>query len=114
MNPDERMRYGLEVVEKVHPGMRENFEGGVSLNWDQEPYARGAYLELMAGDFAALMPHAGTPEGRIYFAGEHASPWPGWMQGALWSGLKAAREISCGDGDCNGRAASEAVRQATI
>jgi monoamine oxidase len=104
MTPDERMRYGLEVVEKMHPGMRENLEGGVSLNWDQEAYARGAYLELMADDFAALMPHAGTPEGRIYFAGEHASPWPGWMQGALWSGLKAAREISCGDGDCNQRA----------
>lgn len=100
MNPDERMRYALDVMERVHPGMRKNFEGGTTLDWDQEPYARGAYLELMPGDFAELMPHVGTPEGRIYFAGEHASPWPGWMQGALWSGLKAAREISCEGGGC--------------
>jgi monoamine oxidase len=32
-------------------------------------------------------------EGRVWFAGEHASPWPGWMQGAIASGIKAAREI---------------------
>jgi monoamine oxidase len=32
--------------------------------------------------------------GRICFAGEHASPWPGWMQGAIASGIKAAREIN--------------------
>jgi monoamine oxidase len=35
-------------------------------------------------------------EGRVWFAGEHASPWPGWMQGAIASGLKAAREINAG------------------
>ena len=31
--------------------------------------------------------HTGTPEGRLHFAGEHTSPWPGWIQGALHSGL---------------------------
>ena len=34
------------------------------------------------------------PEGRIHFAGEHASPYPGWIQGALWSGHKAAEAVS--------------------
>jgi monoamine oxidase len=33
-------------------------------------------------------------EGSVWFAGEHASPWPGWMQGAIASGIKAAREIN--------------------
>ena len=32
-------------------------------------------------------------EGRIHFAGEHASNDRGWMQGALFSGLRAATEI---------------------
>jgi monoamine oxidase len=34
------------------------------------------------------------PGGRVWFAGEHASAWPGWMQGALTLGIKAAREIN--------------------
>jgi monoamine oxidase len=41
-----------------------------------------------------LLPHVARPEGRVYFAGEHASAWPGWMQGALESGNRAAKEIN--------------------
>jgi monoamine oxidase len=32
-------------------------------------------------------------EGRVHFAGEHLSPWNGWMEGALWSGERVAQEI---------------------
>jgi monoamine oxidase len=39
------------------------------------------------------LPHIAKPEGRIYFAGEHTSPWNGWMQGALHSGERVAQEI---------------------
>jgi monoamine oxidase len=35
----------------------------------------------------------GKAEGRVHFAGEHLSPWNGWMEGALWSGERAAQEI---------------------
>jgi monoamine oxidase len=37
--------------------------------------------------------HIIAPAGRIYFAGEHASLTHTWMQGALESGLRAAREM---------------------
>jgi monoamine oxidase len=43
--------------------------------------------------FRPVCPLIAKPEGRVYFAGEHTSPWIGWMQGALQSGLRAAREI---------------------
>ena len=33
-------------------------------------------------------------EGRIHFAGEHTSPWTGWMQGALESARRVVREIN--------------------
>ncbi len=33
------------------------------------------------------------PEGRIHFAGEHASLAHAWIQGAIESGLRAAAEI---------------------
>jgi monoamine oxidase len=29
----------------------------------------------------------------VHFAGEHISAWPYWMQGALQSGLRAAKEV---------------------
>jgi monoamine oxidase len=41
-----------------------------------------------------LLPHIKYQEGRIYFAGEHTSPSPTWMQGALASGNRAAQEVN--------------------
>jgi monoamine oxidase len=43
---------------------------------------------------ASLLPHVARPEGRIHFAGEHASSLFGWMQGAFESGNRAAREVN--------------------
>jgi len=34
-----------------------------------------------------------APEGRIYFAGEHASLAHSWMQGAFESALTATRQM---------------------
>jgi monoamine oxidase len=34
-----------------------------------------------------------APEGRIHFAGEHASVYASWMNGALESGNRAARAV---------------------
>ena len=34
-----------------------------------------------------------APEGRIHFAGEHTSLYHAWIQGALESGIRAAKEI---------------------
>ena len=45
------------------------------------------------GQMTAYWPHMTTPEGRVHFGGEHTSPWPGWMQGAIHSGLRTAREV---------------------
>jgi monoamine oxidase len=39
------------------------------------------------------IPVFAAAEGRTHFAGEHTSAWPGWIQGALHSGLRAAREV---------------------
>ncbi|HEX8708490.1 MAG TPA: FAD-dependent oxidoreductase [Pyrinomonadaceae bacterium] len=94
MNEGERIAFILERMQKIHPGMAENFEGGASKAWEEDPWARGAYTSLGVGQMFGLMPHVARPEGRIYFAGEHASAWHGWMQGALESGNRAAREIN--------------------
>jgi len=92
--PNERIRYGRVEAEHVYPGMNVNFDGGVSWCWSEAPWARGAFSVHAPGQLTAFNTIAARPEGRIYFAGEHLSPWPGWMQGALASGLKTAHEVA--------------------
>src|SRR5262245_16408851 len=94
MNKDERLTSTLDRFEKIFPGLRENFEGGASFCWDEDEWARGAYSILKPLEMFSLLPHVARPEGRVSFAGEHASAWPGWMQGALESGNRAAQEIN--------------------
>ncbi len=94
MKESERISSVLKVMEIVHPHIRENFEGGVSKCWDEDEWARGAYAWFRPGQMTELLPHIGKAEGRVHFAGDHASAWPGWMQGALESGNRAAREVN--------------------
>jgi monoamine oxidase len=94
MNEGERISSTLDRFKKIFPGLRENFEGGASFCWDEDEWARGAYSILKPREMFSLLPHVARPEGRVHFAGEHASAWPGWMQGALESGNRAAKEIN--------------------
>jgi monoamine oxidase len=90
----ERVAWMGRRAARLHPGLREHFEGGASFCWDEDEWARGAYSILKPGQMFTLLPHVARSEGRLHFAGEHTSAWPGWMQGALASGLRAAREIN--------------------
>ena len=94
MREGERILSTLALVEKVHPRVRREFEVGATKCWDENEWARGAYAWYKPGQMATLLPHVARPEGRIHFAGEHASSLFGWMQGALESGNRAAREIN--------------------
>ena len=95
MSEQERINFALEQVEMIYPGMRENFEGGVTKCWDEDEWSRGASSYYKPGQFSSLLPHVARPEGRIHFAGEHTSVWiDGWMQGALESGNRVAREVN--------------------
>ncbi len=93
LGDDERQRTVLGQLARVHPGLMQHQEGGTSVCWDQDPWARGAYLWYRPGQITNLLPHVARAEGRVHFAGEHTSAWPGWMQGALESGERAAREV---------------------
>jgi monoamine oxidase len=95
LDEEQRLAATLEAVTRVHPGLPREFEGGTSKCWDEDPWARGAWAISRPGDMQNLEPYVARPEGKIHFAGEHTSPWHGgWMQGALESGERAAREIN--------------------
>ena len=90
----ERIQKSLDLFEHVHPGLKDQFETATTWSWSDEKYSRGAFLISRPGDAEGIIPYAGSAEGRIHFAGEHTSPWPGWIQGALHSGLRVAREVN--------------------
>jgi monoamine oxidase len=84
----DRIGTTLTQLDSIFPGLRENFEAGFTKCWTEDEWSRGAWA------FVARDPSdAYSPDRRIHFAGEHLSPWPSWMQGALWSGLRAVKEI---------------------
>ncbi len=94
MSPLERLNFTVQQMEQVLPNLREHFEGGSSVCWDNEEWTGGAYAWFKPGQMESFLPHFAKPEGRVFFAGDHLSPWPGWMNGALQSGNRAAREVN--------------------
>jgi monoamine oxidase len=93
MGPPDRIRFFLQQAELLFPGARAEVEGGASFSWHEQPFQQGAYVLFKPGATLRLLPVFAAAEGRIHFAGEHTSPWPGWIQGAIHSGLRAAREV---------------------
>ena len=63
-----------------------------------EPFTRGAYGSFNPpGVLTSLRDAAATPIGPLHFAGADISPqWPGYMDGAIRSGERAAREVLAG------------------
>ncbi len=93
LRESEQVEQTLQQAEKLLPGIRENCEGGRSVSWDSGPWAGGAAPWMKPGQITAFLPHLARPEGRIHFAGDHTSAWMRWIQGALESGHRAAREV---------------------
>jgi monoamine oxidase len=97
LDEEQRIAAALESVTAVHPELPRHFEGGASKCWDEDPWSRGGWAVSRPGDLERLEPHVARQEGRMHFAGEHTSPWPGWMQGALESAERVTREIEDSD-----------------
>lgn len=65
-------------------------------HWPSNPRSLGSYTCYRPGQFTSIAGHEGTPAGNLFFAGEHTNSfyeWQGFMEGALLSGLQAARDI---------------------
>ncbi|HEY0337718.1 MAG TPA: FAD-dependent oxidoreductase, partial [Burkholderiales bacterium] len=91
----ERSSLVLRHLAGVHAQLAEAnlVQQTASWSWDNHPFAGGAFAWFMPGQHTALHRHIIAPEGRIYFAGEHASLAHTWMQGALDSALRAVQEM---------------------
>ncbi|HEY8168739.1 MAG TPA: flavin monoamine oxidase family protein [Candidatus Limnocylindrales bacterium] len=93
MDEETRLEEALTDVERIHPGIREVYEVGASHAWYDDRFANGAFALFAPEQQTQLQAAITQPEGRIHFAGEHCSLHHAWIQGALESGIRAARAI---------------------
>ncbi|MFZ5883244.1 MAG: flavin monoamine oxidase family protein [Chloroflexota bacterium] len=93
LKPDDRIVQALEDVAEIHPQILKEFEVGTSWMWHDDEFAGGAFALFDPGQQTLLHDDIVAPEGRIHFAGEHASLYHAWIQGAFESGLRAAIAI---------------------
>jgi monoamine oxidase len=93
MDEQERGRATIERLENMLPGIGSEVEVSASKCWGRDEWSFGAQSitgTLPPADLLLIR----RPEGRIHFAGEHtARRYRGWMEGAIESGHRAAREI---------------------
>jgi monoamine oxidase len=67
----------------------------IDQSWAEEEWSRGCYTGVMAPHTMTSLGHLlRIPVGDIHFAGTETSPvWNGYMEGAVLSGERAAREV---------------------
>ncbi|MDR7001367.1 flavin monoamine oxidase family protein [Neobacillus niacini] len=94
LDEDKRLEYVLKNLAEIHgKQVYSDFQGGTSHSWVRYPFSAGAFTMLKPEQIKELTPYISTPEGRVHFAGEHASTHA-WIQGAIESGIHAAYEVN--------------------
>ena len=80
------------AIEEMLPGARVEEIGGH--DWVRDPFARETWATYGPGTWLGWQPELERREGRIAFAGSDiARGWGSYMDGAIETGLRAAREI---------------------
>jgi len=93
MSETDRLKLVADELNYLFPDLKDQVEAAAHKCWDHDPYARGGYAFYRPGQFALFEPMLARPEGRVFFAGDQTTVLPGWMEGALQSGVRAARQI---------------------
>jgi monoamine oxidase len=91
----ELMAYTRELLKRISPQVADHLavDGWVDY-WPDDPWAKGSYSGYAPGQYTRFSGFLAEPEGGIHFAGEHTSlASPGYLDGAIASGLRAAAEV---------------------
>lgn len=91
--PECRARIVMANLARFHPEVSKFVDEQESIDWEAERWSAGAYADLLPSDLMDYYHDAIKPEGCIHFAGEHLSPFPGWIQGAIYSSLRVLLDL---------------------
>jgi monoamine oxidase len=94
--PEERKRRVLACFEREFGPEARSPRHYVDRAWAEEEWSRGCYAAMLPPGVWTSFGHAlRRPVGRIHWAGtETATEWNGYIEGALQSGERAAREVA--------------------
>lgn len=95
MTKETRHRLAVETMVKYFGPQASQTTDIIELDWSAEPWTRGCYgAHLGAGVWTRYGNALAEPIGRIHWAGtETAQTWNGYMDGAVRSGHRTAKEI---------------------
>jgi monoamine oxidase len=89
----------VAALDGIYPGLRHDFTGRAHLDaWVHDPWTHGSYAAFLVGQYTRFdgRVRAGR-EGGVHFAGEHTdTAQQGYIDGAVRSGERAARELARG------------------
>jgi monoamine oxidase len=75
-------------------GRPSNLLAARTITWEHDPWAKGGYAFFDTSFTPSDRDALARPAGRVLFAGEHtAIRWPGYVNGAIESGKRAAAEV---------------------
>jgi monoamine oxidase len=93
LSDEERTQMAAAEIERLFPGSSDLIENTATMAWPNEPYTKASYAALAPGEVTAHWKTLFEPAGRLFFAGEHATPIQGFMEGAVESGQRVAATI---------------------
>ncbi|CAK6972482.1 L-amino-acid oxidase [Scomber scombrus] len=94
ISEEELMAVVLEDLVKIHgEKIRSQHTGGMVKKWGLDPYSLGAFA-LFTPYQANYARELFQSEGRVHFAGEHTAIPHGWIETAMKSAIRAARNIN--------------------
>lgn len=98
LRPDDRIRFALRDLAKVHNmdlGQLEKlFKSGTSHSWAEQGFCSGAFAVFEPYQCTELFEEEiWKPDKWLHYCGEHTSTKHGWIEGALESGVRVAKEI---------------------
>ncbi|XP_026152604.1 L-amino-acid oxidase [Mastacembelus armatus] len=95
MSEKELMAVVLEDLVKIHgKDIRQLFTGGHVKKWGLDPYSLGAFALFTPYQQVHYAKELFQSEGRVHFAGEHTARPHGWIETAIKSALRAAKNIN--------------------
>ncbi len=94
MTPEQRIEAALAQGSVFHPAeYRKEYMSGVSMVWSRMPWVLGCCARWTEESRAQHYQNLVAMDGRIVLAGEHASYYGCWMEGALLSSLDAITRL---------------------
>lgn len=94
-----KKRY-LKELAVVYPGLSKNCGRGLPMDWPGNEWTKGSYSFPKPGEVIRVGPVLRSGYlGRVHFAGEHTCyAFTGYMEAALQSGIRVAKQIAKRDG----------------